>query len=88
MTKTAEQIVNHSTYYNHHVYFAKGWGDRLAGYEYFNPHILEDKEIEHLPHYARIALEDYAYGWNSANAKINERRNTVSNGAVYINDWI
>jgi hypothetical protein len=88
MTKTVEQIVNLSNYYTNHIYFTKGWQDRMSGYEYFNPHMVEDHEIAHLPHYARIALEDYALGWNKANEKILERRNATAAAAIYLNEYV
>jgi hypothetical protein len=88
MTKTAEQIINLNSYYTNHIYFTRGWQDRMSGYEYFNPHTVEDHEIAHLPHYARIALQDYACGWNTASAKITERRNATAAAATFISDYV
>lgn len=88
MTKTAADIINHSSYYNNRTYFNKGWQDRMAGYERFNPWVVEDSELDGMPPYARIALEDYADGWDKANLKIKETREALVNASVYINDWI
>jgi hypothetical protein len=88
MTMTAANIVNHGSYYNNRIFFNKGWQDRMNGYERFNPWVVEDSELDGMPDYARMALEDYTDGWDRANLKIKEMREAHANAAVFVNSWI